>query len=246
MVFSDTTNKNGIIQDIEVLLNFPDGGVTDDATLFAQITGLVNQSYLKVASYAASISPGWQWDDFNHSGFPRGTATLVDEQDDYTLPVATSGASAATLWRVIGVSVLDSGGNEVKLTPTEVPEAILRERYETSGLPAFYRLVQNSAKLYPAPDSGSVTTANGLIVYFERSPDLFTSADTTQVPGVPEPFHRMISLEAAMDYASARGTQNIQYLQTKLTELRTQLDDFMSNRNKDDRARLVPRRESYR
>lgn len=244
MVFNDTTNKNGMVQDIEMLLNFPDAGISGDATLLKQMTGLINQAYLKVAAYVMDLDPKWLWDDFNYSDLPIATADLVSNQEDYTLPGRYDGANASTLMKLVKVSVKDTSGIEVVLTPTDLSEAELNRLYTSGSIPEYYKLVGNSIKLFPKPLAGSVTLDEGLKAYFQRSPDPFTNEDTTQQPGIPEPFHRMITLEAAMDYASARGLPNLEYLQSKFAELKTILDGFFT-RNRDQKPRLTVRRESY-
>lgn len=244
MQYSDTTNKNGLIQDCEVLLNFPDAGISGDSTLLKQMTGLLNQAYLKTIAYALDLDPKWTWDDSNYSDLPIGSATLVSGQEDYTLPAATTSGNASTLLKVLKIAVLDTSGIEIVLQPTSMSEADLNRLYTSGGVPAYYRLIGNTVKLFPKPLTGSVTLSSGLKVYFQRSPDLFTSSDTTQQPGLPEPFHRMLTLEASMDYASARGLPNTEYLQGKLSELKTILDGFYG-RNRDERVRLSARREAY-
>lgn len=247
MKFSDTSNKNGLIQDSEILLNFPDGGISGDTTLLKQFTGLINQSYLKTIAYALGLDPKWTWDDFNGRpdySFPIASATLVSGQEDYSLPGAYDSTSQQEFLKLLKVSVLDTSGTESIVLPTSVSEAELNRLYPTGGIPRFYRLIGQSIKLFPKPLTGSVTLTSGLKIYFQRSPDLFTSSDTTQTPGLPEPFHRMISLEACMDYASSRGLPNIEYLQGKLTELKVILDGFYP-RNYDSKTRIVVRRESY-
>lgn len=244
MQYNDTTNKNGMIQDMEMLLNFPDGGISGDTTLLKQVTGLVNQAYLKTIAYVLGLDPKWTWDDSNYTDLPIASATLVTNQEDYTLPVSSGSANASTLLKVLKVSVLDTSGIEIVLKPTDMSEADLNRLYTTGGVPAYYKLIGNTVKLFPKPLTGSVTLTSGLKVYFQRSPDLFTSSDTTQAPGIPEPFHRMITLEASMDYASARGLPNVEYLQGKLTELKTILDGFFG-RNRDEKVRMSARREAY-
>jgi hypothetical protein len=241
---NNTTDKNGLIQDCEVLLNFPDAGISSDATLLAQFKGLLNVAYKKVAMYALLASRQWQWDDSNYSDFPRGVGNLVNGQRDYQMPVAFTSADASTLWRLLGVSVLDTSGNEVKLQHTDVDEATLRRTYTTAGTPIYYHAIGNNIKMYPAPATGNVTLTNGLIVYFERTPD--TLSDNTDVPGLPDVFHRMISLEACMDYAGSRGLPNAAYMQNKLVELKAQLDETMAERDHGAGVRLYPRIETYR
>ena len=246
MQFSDTTNKNGIIQDAEFLLNFPDGGISGDTTVLKQFTGLINQAYLKVVAKVLEADRRWTWDHSNYTDFPIGSATLVAGQEDYTLPAATSSGNAATLLRVVRIAVLDTTGVEYTLIHDERPIADLNKLYVTSGTPVFYKLIGNSVKLFPAPAAANVTLTAGLRVYFQRSPDLFTSSDTTQQPGLPEPLHRLLSIEASMDYASSRGLPNVEYLQTKATEMYAILDAMIPDRNRDAKPRLTPRVETYR
>lgn len=233
-----------MIQDCEVLLNFPDGGISGDATLLKQFTSLINNSYLKVVAYALGLDPKWQWDDPNYTDLPIATCTMVSGQEDYILPGSTTSADASTLMKITKVTVLDNSGKEVVLDPTDESEARLNSIYTVGGIPSKYRLIGNTIKLFPKPLSGSVTLTNGLKAYFQRSPEPFTSSDTTKQPGLPEPFHRMITLEASMDYAGSRGLPNMDYLQGKLTELKTILDGFYG-RNWDSTPRLKTRVERY-
>lgn len=247
MKFNDTNNKNGLIQDCELLLNFPDGGISGDATLLAQFTGFINQAYLKIVSEIMANDPKWSWDDPNYTDLPRATTTLVAGQRDYTLPTSTGSSNASTLLKIIKFAVLDASAQEHILTVSDKPEAELNREFPNSGLPLVYKLIGDTIKMWPAADSSSVTLTAGLVGYYQRSPDLFTAADTVQQPGIPEPFHRLISLEASMDYAAVRGIGNIQYLQNKALELKKSLDYLMGQRNLDDRIRIFPRqaRERY-
>jgi hypothetical protein len=234
-----------MIQDMEMLLNFPDGGISGDSTLIMQVTGLVNQAYLKTIAYVLGLDPRWVWDDSNYGTLPIATATLVNNQEDYYLPGAEdSSTNASTFLRLLKVSVKDNAGQETVIKHTDMSEAELNRMYTTSGVPEYYKLYGNTLKLFPAPATGSVTLTNGLKCYFQRSPDLFSSDGPTQIPGIPEPFHRMITLEASMDYASARGLPNLEYLQGKLAELKTILDGFFP-KNADAKIKLTARRESY-
>jgi hypothetical protein len=253
MQFNDTTNKNGLIQDCELLLGWNDGAITGDTTRLKQFTSLINQAYHKAsAKIIRASSPGWKWDDLNYtSNFPRGTQDLVVGQHDYTLPTATgtySAANATTLLTVDGIAILDQNGYEKKLELTDLSEAELNLLYATNGTPAVYKLIKGSAKLWPAPATGEVTTSNGFIAYFQRTVSEFASTDTTKQPGFAAPFHRIISLQASLDYANRPGlTDRIPYIESQLLELTAELESFTANRNRDDRIRVVPanRKTSY-
>jgi hypothetical protein len=244
--FSDTTNKNGVIQKIELLLQMQDGAISGDTVLLKQFTGLVNDAYNEVSASILSMSPNWAWDDSNYTDHPRGVANLVADQRDYALPVAASGNNASTLLTVEGISILDIGGNETRLSPTDLEESYLNEFYSTSGLPAVYRLTGNSVKIWPAASSSSTTLTNGLIIYFRRTPDQFTSADTTQQPGFALPYHQILAYKAALDYATIRGLSNVQFLQLRVQELMNGLKELYAERDKSFKNKISPRRESYK
>ena len=68
------------------------------------------------------------------------------------------------------------------------------EYHETKGLPRFYNLVGSNIELFPAPSSSEVTATAGLKIYVSREVDEFVSTDDTQEPGIPKPFHKILSL----------------------------------------------------
>lgn len=247
--FSDTTNKNGIIQNIETLCNLSDGGITGNSTLFAKITGFINQANQKVAIALMQADKRWQFDDFNNTDLPRATATLVNGQRDYTLPAASSSGNAATLLGIVKVAVLDanSTAQEHELTLTNLSESELNNRYATSSRPYYYKLVGNSIKVWPAADNGvSVTLASGLIVYFKRTPPAFTTSSTTTQPGFMAPFHDILEFEAAGKYMlplnRKLGTDYLNYAEARLDKL---LEAYV-HENEDNKTEIRFKRRSSR
>jgi hypothetical protein len=162
----------------------------------------VNRWAYKATIAQANGNHRWQVDDTNLTTLPHLTTTLVDSQGDYTLP--------AGFLRVERVEVLDNNGDYHQLKPIDHRDirGAYTEYEETDGLPKEYDLVGNSLILFPAPAAASVTTAAGLRVHILREIDIFTTSDTTQEPGFPEPFHRILSFGAAYDYLIARGDVN--------------------------------------
>ena len=198
--FSDTTNKNGLIQNIESLCKLGDAGISGNSTLLAKITGLINQANQDVAIALMQVDKRWQYEDFNNTDLPRAAATLVASQRDYTLPAASSSGNAATLLGIVKIVVLDANSTpqERVLVLTNKDEAFLNNHYSTSGLPLVYKLVGNSIKIWPAADSGAnVTLASGLIIYFKRTPVAFTTSTTTTQPGFMAPFHDVLEFMVA-------------------------------------------------
>jgi len=238
--FSDTTNKKGIVQDIDFLV-----GTDSTSYPLADKARNVNQWYYKVIGWILESSGTWEWDDSNYTDFPIATATLVDGQEDYTLPhAAASSSNASTFLKLIGISVKNSGGNWKKLRnidESQLPNQDLEELFKTAGLPRFYKVIGNSVKLLPAPDSNNVTLSSGLKVYFQRTMDEFTASDTTQEPGFPRTFHRILSLGGAYDYAVAKGLKNVNSLRAEIEQLKQQLQEYYGHINKDIKIRIMPR-----
>ena len=213
MRYSDTTNKDGILQNCESLCSLGDGGITGNETLLAKFTGYVNQACSKIQAALIMVDKNWKWDDSAYSDFPRATTTLVEGQKDYTLPVRASGADASTLLRVNKIAVLNTNSQELVLRPTDLSEAELNNIYLNNSVPVVYRLIGNSVKIWPAPSSSQVTLTNGLIVYFERLFKPFTTSDTTREPGFPATYHELIPLYAsAMHLLPTNPNQAANYL----------------------------------
>lgn len=242
-----------MVEDIDFL-------VGTDSTSYptAQKTRNINQWYYKVISWILAAENTWEWDDSNYSDFPIGLTTMTASQEDYTLPQAVStgtcgGASASTsnpstTLKILGVSVKDAGGNWHKLRRIDESQARdvdLEEAFKTAGMPLYYKELGNSIKLFPAPSNASTTLSCGLKIYFQRTMDEFTAADTTQQPGFAATFHRILSLGAAYDYALAKGLEQIKSLRIEISEMKDDLQKFYGDRNKDEKVRMVPS-ELYR
>lgn len=59
MQFSDTTNKNGVIQRVEFTLELPDGAISGDSTLLKYVTALANDTYQEIGSAIWLASRNW-------------------------------------------------------------------------------------------------------------------------------------------------------------------------------------------
>jgi hypothetical protein len=243
MVFSSTTNKNGIIQMIEQTTNLGDAQISGVAIKLAYFTNLVNQWAQIVHQYIRQVSKEWQFDDLNQTTLPTATTTLVDDQRDYLVPT--------TLQRVRGVEVLDSAGNYYSLFLMGKDDPALKNEkwQETSGIPSHYYMLGNSVMLYPAPDTAMVTAAAGLRLSFDRKLDLFTVSDTTQEPGFEETYHSILYYGPSYEWASVQGVQHIaQHCLNMLggfEGLNALIKKHYSDRNEDDPAIITREHKSY-
>ncbi len=199
MVFSDTTNKSGCIQFIESLCRLGDGGITNDTTLFKQITSYFNQADKKVSLAMLRSDRRWKWDDSKYTDFPIASINIVSSQRDYSLPPAVSGGNFSTLWRINKVEVLTNGVYQ-KIELMDINE----EELTTSGIATKYNLVGSSLRLKELPSS-SITS--GLRITFQRSGNEFTTSSTTEQPGYIDAYHDLPCYDTASTYLLPINTQ---------------------------------------
>lgn len=230
MKYSDTTNKDGIIQFTESLCKLGDGGITNDTTLFKQITAYINQAYKKVGMALLRSDKNWKWDDSNYTDFPIASIALVANQRDYTLPASTSGGNASTLWKINKVEILKNSIYEV-IDLMEVGE----EELTTTGSATKYNLIGNSIRLKELP---SANLADGLRITFQRSLTEFTTSSTTEQPGFMDSYHDLLAYDASSSYLMPINTQiAINYSQIFDNRLKLLQQDY-SLRNDDTKRKL--------
>ena len=234
MQFSDTSTNLGLVQDVTFLT-----GADTNAYPTADRTRNINRYYYKAVIQAWKSSSDWEFDDSNVADYPIATTTMVASQPDYSIPT--------NALKILRVEVKDNSGNWTIVKPIDEEQikVALDEFEKTDGLPRFYRAIRRNVVLYPAPATSSVTLSAGLKIYFLREVDEFAATDTTQEPGIAEPFHRILSLGAAYDFALAKGLPNQTNLKLEFEQLLKELSEFYNSRHRDFRQKLRPKIERY-
>lgn len=239
MVFSDTVNNLGILQQVRDMMRV-------DSTQWAtsKVVNSVNNYLDTVAGYAIGADRRFQWDDTNHSKLPIGTTNLVANQSDYSFLTDEQGNSILNLTRI---DILDTtaGSNWRQLQVIDQTDihGALDAQQATAGLPMYYdKIADNVIRLYPKP-SASVTA--GLKFYFQRTPSYFTASDTTKAPGVPPLLHRGFVINAAYDGALTLGLANLQPLSLERQLEANKMMSYFGNRNTDEVIRLGVKYRSY-
>lgn len=250
MVYSDTSNKDGLLQDCESLCSLGDAGITGNATLKSKFTGWLNNSYGKVAMAILTVDKNWRWDDFNYGpssneAFPVATATLESGSRDYILPRATNSANQSTLWKVYKVRIKDIDGEWYDIVPLGTDDD---ETDNGSGVPTKYRLLANSIRLSDPPLTGKVTLTAGIQVWFQREFDKFTTSDTTQQPGFISAYHYLLPLEASANYLLPIDQSKAAGYLTLFNDGLEKLKQSYAQRNDDPKTtkRMTPKVESTR
>lgn len=229
MQFSDTTNKNGLIQDCESII-FGDayGVITSDTNLLATFTRLVNRAYDRFATIVFTTNGRWQWDDTNYTDMPIGATDLVNGQKEYVLDLEHL--------KILKVLVKDSAGNKMIARPIDINDREGRAMYEEAptaveGIPIMYDKFANILRLYPVPNYDST---GGLIVHYQRQPNYFVSSDTTKIAGIPAIFHRYLSLVASMDYAVQKQMAIKNDLATIIQQMESDIKNHFAGRSGDE------------
>ena len=227
MEFSNSVNKQGLVDDVNFLC-----GTNTTTYPLADMVRNVNQHYHDVTRLIWESSDSWQYDDSNKTDLPRILTTLVNGQQDYSVP--------STAQRIHRIEVKDAAGNWVRLTQLDYKDVgvALPEYMETNGLPVQYDLNGNSIYLYPSPATSYVTMASGMAVYVDRDVTLFTTASTTATPGFASQFHRILSLGAALDFEKDPGQRNL-FLAEK-QNLTDGLKKFYGSRSVERRSEIRP------
>lgn len=235
MVFSDTTTNQGIVQEIDFLVN------TDSVKFpIEDKTRIINRWYERTVGKILETDGRWQWDDTNYTDLPIATTDLVSGQQDYSFAVSHL--------RVTRMEVKDTAGNWRWLSPLDQNDyrrKSITEFGEKEGVPQWYDKLANSVFLYPQPNYSQNL---GLKVYFQRDAQLFTTTDTTKEPGFASIFHRILALGPALEYASSNGlnTNKIKVLRDEIAQLELDIKEFYSKKSKDEQVGLFARKYRYK
>jgi len=239
MEFSNTTNKDGIIQTIEFWTRLPDGEISGTSILLKQITGRVNRAFDKIMPSLLSYSDYIRWDDINHADRPIGTVDITSGQSDYTITEDDNSLDILNLTRVrIYSSSSATDYIELKRMNIDDDRALEAMSPNSSGTPSHFLEKGNTIFLYPEPNYSST---DGLQLFFEREQHYFESGDTTDEPGIPKPFHELLALFPSYDYVLVHrpdDTNTLTAINNRIFGIENDLEDMISKRN-PTRSRLT-------
>lgn len=229
MVFSDPTNKQGIVEEIDFLVN------TDEDTYdITHKTRNVNRWYDKILGWIMEASnPTFEFDDSKYTTLPIFTADLEEGQSQYAMDT--------TWFDVFRIDVKDEAGAWHQLSRTD--QTVITGGYDqyraTSGTPQEFDVIANVIELHPIP---SYSLEEGLKVWANRKGSYFATTGTdSQEPGFAPQFHRILSLGAAYDYALSRQLPQAKAMREEIEQLHRELDEFYGNRG-GTRLQITPKR----
>lgn len=189
----------------------------------------------------------WDFDDLNHADFAELTTPLVASQRDYTLPANEKvlkikrvdicyGGTGGTCYRAepIDAGEFDYGiGNDTNL-----------DAQFSKDSPRF-DIKKNSIWIYPRATAADVTAGGIIRAEWTREIVEFEAADTSQEPGFVEPFHRMLSIGAAYDYAVANALHNKDDLLRLLADYEARIKQYYGSKNEARNYTVTPMYVNY-
>ena len=186
----------------------------------------------------------WEYDDTNYTDLPVGTGTLVEAQESYSF--------SSEYLQVQAIKVLDNNSNWNIVQNidqfNDISGIAIEEYFSATGLPQYYDILGDTIRFYPAPTSTAVTLAGGLKVHFKRTADLFTSAQVTtgtKEPGLPSPYHVLLSYFAAIPYCALYKKDRVVWLEKKWDEGILEVIKHYSHREKDRRKIMTMGKINY-
>lgn len=233
MDFSNTTTKDGIIQQIEFWIGKGDASISGDSTLLKIITARVNEAFSRLMPLVLSYCDKPRWDDTNHTDHPIATFDLVSGQNDYSLTTDDNGLNVLN---VTHVEILQSATATQYITlqrmtvDHENALAAMAPNSSDTGVPTHFLEKGKYIFLFPEPNYNAT---NGVRVFFERDPSYFASTNTTKEPGIPRPFHGLLPLYAAHDWLLVNEPSNqvlITRLEAQIARREKELKDLISTR----------------
>ena len=208
----------------------------------------VNAMYEELVALIINADGTWEFDDSNYTDLPRGKGTLVEGQENYTF--------ASQYLQISQIEILDTNNRYIKIKPldkTELGDLSPQEYFGVDssgnpkkGFPQYFDQIGRTIFLYPAPSSANITLANGLRVWFKRTIDLFTTADTTQEPALPSTHHILLAYMAAIPYCMKYKPTRVAWLEKKTDEMKSTLMKHYGQREKARRKQMTMAPISFR
>lgn len=226
MIYSDTTNRTGIIQALE------DETGTQDVSSYSTAVKTVrlNSAFDDYQKLVVKVAGSWQADDTTHTKYPNMTFNLATGQKDYTFTKDEQNNQIQDIYRIECKN--PDGTWKVLRYIDEMDESEAISSIDLlTGTPEEYYLTANGAFLVTAPN---YTQANGIRMFFTRSPNYFLSSDTTKEPGIPNGHERYLIAKAAYWYWLPKETAKAQILWNEVMKLEKDIEENFSSRKRGE------------
>lgn len=205
MQLNSNADGQDLISDITFLL----GGVDVNRYALKDRVRNINSRQSMVWSSIFESYGGWLFMDDNVAG-TSGNVTSGSNDGPFADQALVSGTGLYGLptgaLTVMGVEIKYANGTTWIPISMLTHEEFLRmggdSAFPTAASPWAAIVYGDVVRLLPAPN---YSQSASLRVFFDQEMGYFASTDTTKVPGFAAPFHRMLSVGSALDFAIAKG-----------------------------------------
>ena len=233
MQYSDTTNKNGLVQRIEDYTQLGDGVLSGDTTLLKKMTANVNETLYELTTDIMLLQDDFDWDDPYKTDYPIATTPLVADQRDYQF-------DSISFLKLKRVDITYDGTNWYRATPFDSAsyfdkpgfgdDTLVDANFEKTA--PMYDPKSAGFWLYPRASAADVAAGAKARIEYSRAFDEFTYGDTTKEPPIDRNFHDLIAIGAALKWPGIPDKQ-YQKLAPLYTAGRANLVLHYSKRNED-------------
>jgi hypothetical protein len=235
MQFNPATTYNSLVESINDLANTNN----EDYTLIRKARA-VNNGIDHITALVIESLDAKGWDDANHIELPNGTFDITsgarnvvlnkDESGNTILKVLKVLLKTNSTWSVLRQREDDNyrGSSFYNDTPTGIPGS-----YSWNGSVLTFDTVPN------------YTLADGGKIFFIRTADYVTEADTTQEIGFTPIFHKYFALYAAYEWAMAKGLANKNDLMNEMIRMEGKILGFYAKQSKENPTRIGWYNENY-
>lgn len=226
--FSDTTNKDGIVQKIQDACGLL--SATTNSYPLKRITKDVNSALDNYLEIANTEAPKIKVDDTNHSSEQKTLINLVSGTKRYTYG---SDAASNQIMRIDRIDILRADGTSKRLkvfNRAEITDQGMASYNSVSGEPNGYFIDGEEIVLDRAPNYNSTS---GLIIYIQRTGSYFVSTDTTKVPGIPNIHHDYLWIRASFYWCVLKDRKRAVGLKVLLNEEEQRIRNYYKRLNID-------------
>ena len=234
MQFSDTSTKQGILQECEsALFDNNYGKITGDTVLLDTFVRYANMACKKVSQLILRYDNSWEFMDSNSTNLSMEDHNLVSGQADYTLET--------THLKVLKVRVKDPSGNYITLRQISRRE-LTDSEIAATGTPSQYDLLGSSVFLYPIPNYSSTL---GLEIQIQSELEAFTSSDTTKEPGFNSMFHPLVPMWMCYYYAFRKKLETAKDFRQEILVMEEELKETINQRDYGKPHNFSMQKEDY-
>lgn len=198
--FSDTTNKQGIVQVIRrrTGTNTATGGSYPIEDITLDVNMALANFFILANKVAGKRQPV---DDTNHGDFPIVYADITSGQQDVNLTLDENGNQILDIHKVV---LNLPSGQKVVLKQVDINDDDSVVTDTTTGIPSSYDLTAEGIFLHQIPN---FTQTGALEVWVSRASSYFSASDTTKRAGIPEIFSEYLTLRPSYFYCLEKGKE---------------------------------------